>query len=223
VTFVSNYELFVVDSDGTGLTKLASHMGLSDLYGSPSLYPYNNGPSISGDGSKIAFTSKVDGNYEIFVVNSDGTGMTQVTDNTVNDWNPSISDDGSKIAFSSYLNGNHDIFVVNTDGKGLTEITSNLSSLTDFLSDFDSHSISGDGTKIAFSFWGTRLFVSVRLDKDSNAPTPEIPSPSPSPSPKTTPPDVVPSPFPATLVIVSIVLVTVISIGLLVYFKKRKR
>ena len=30
-------------------------------------------PCISGDGSKIAFRSEVDGDWEIFVVNSDGT------------------------------------------------------------------------------------------------------------------------------------------------------
>ena len=46
--------------------------------------------SISGDGTKIAYTLKVDGDDEIFVVNSDGTGLTQLTNNTATDHYASI-------------------------------------------------------------------------------------------------------------------------------------
>jgi len=55
--------------------------------------------SISSDGSKIAFHSDVDGDYEIFIVNTDGSGLTQLTHNTVEDLFPAISGDGSKIVF----------------------------------------------------------------------------------------------------------------------------
>ena len=67
--------------------------------------------SISGDGSTIAFSSRMDGDWEIFVVNSDGTGLTQLTFNTENDYVPSISNDGSKIAFFSLVDGDNEIFL----------------------------------------------------------------------------------------------------------------
>ena len=100
--------------------------------------------SISGDGSKIAFHSNMDGDYEVFVVNSDGTGLTQLTDNQATDRDASISGDGSKIAFDSDVDGDSEIFVVNIDGTGLTQLTNNTT--TDWLA-----SINGDGTKIAYS------------------------------------------------------------------------
>ena len=56
--------------DGTGLVKLTnSHGG-----------KINNGlDSWSPDGKKIAFVSNRIGNYEIYVVDANGSGVTQVT------------------------------------------------------------------------------------------------------------------------------------------------
>jgi len=108
---------------------------------------YNNAydavPCFSNDGSKITFRSDVDGDYEIFVVNSDGTELTQLTHNSVNDYHPSVSGDGSKIAYYSDVDGDYEIFVINSDGTGLTQLTDNTA--------YDRFpSISGDGTKIAY-------------------------------------------------------------------------
>jgi len=130
-----DWEIFVVNSDGSGLTQLTSNT-LQD-----------EGPCISGDGSKIAFHSfGVDFWPRIFVVNSDGSGLTQLTTNTEsNCWFSSISGDGTKIAFESDMTPDKgsEIFVVNSDGSGLTQLTTNTA--------WDgSPSISGDGTKIAF-------------------------------------------------------------------------
>ena len=84
-------------------------------------------PSISGDGNKIAFVTGIDmETSEIFVINSDGTGLTQLTNNTENIDNPSISGDGSKIAFTDSVYGDKtssEIFVINSDGTGLTQLT----------------------------------------------------------------------------------------------------
>jgi len=106
------------------------------------------GASISGDGSKIAFHSwdPIGGllTAEIFVVNSDGTGLTKLTTNTASDVSPSISGDGKKIAFYSNVDGDFEIFVVNSDGSGLLKLTDNTA--MDWFP-----SISGDGSKIAFT------------------------------------------------------------------------
>ena len=99
--------------------------------------------SISADGSRIAFRSNVDGDNEIWVVNSDGTGLKQLTYNKRADGTPSISADGSTIAFQSNVDGDFEIFVMNSDGTGLTQLTHNEKQ--------DMRpSISADGSMIAF-------------------------------------------------------------------------
>jgi Tol biopolymer transport system component len=86
-----NYsDAFVVNSDGTGLIKLATNLTLFDYHGVT--------PSISADGSKIAFVSN---DYEVFVVNSDGTELTQIPGFPKGGHAElSISGDGSVIAFA---------------------------------------------------------------------------------------------------------------------------
>jgi hypothetical protein len=79
-------------------------------------------PSISGDGSKIAFQSDIGGddelfipNDKIFLVNFDGSDLTQLTSNT-SDYNwPCISIDGLRIAFQSYVNLDYEIFVISSE------------------------------------------------------------------------------------------------------------
>jgi Tol biopolymer transport system component len=167
IAFFSNTDIFVINSDGTGLTQLFNSTSSISV------------PSISGDGSKVAFVSYIDTlnvegydldipTSEIFVVNTDGTGLTQVTNNTMSEVTPSINYDGSKITFSSYIEGsNSEVFVINSDGTGLHQITQ--SEKNDVFP-----SISGDGSKIAFiSFEGVvngEIFVSVDIDQDSTAP-----------------------------------------------------
>jgi len=66
--------------------------------------------------------------------------------------------------------------------------------------------------------YGTWLSTNERytpLESDSSLPTP-TPTPTSSPIPE-------PEPFPTTLIVASVITVVVIGVGLLVYFKKRKR
>jgi TolB protein len=96
--------------------------------------------------SRIAFSSDRDGNYEIYVMNPDGTGATRLTNNTAIDDFPSISPDGTKIAFESNRNGSVEIYVMNSDGTNPTRLT-----------------FSGGNTNAAFSPDGTKIvFVSTR-------------------------------------------------------------
>ena len=59
----------------------------------------------------------------ICVVNADGSGRVQFTDDETHEVDPAWSPDGRKMAFSSYRNGNTDIYVINTDGAGLVRLT----------------------------------------------------------------------------------------------------
>ena len=76
----------------------------------------------SEDG-KIAFESDRDGDLEIFVMNADGTGVTQLTNNDADDWHPVWSPNGKQIAFQGDRDGDDEIFVMNADGTGGTQLT----------------------------------------------------------------------------------------------------
>lgn len=77
-------------------------------------------PRVNG---KIVFTSDRTGNFEIFVMNANGSGVTQLTHDPAEDREPVWSPDGSKIVFVSTRDGNYDIFVMNADGTGQTNLT----------------------------------------------------------------------------------------------------
>jgi dipeptidyl aminopeptidase/acylaminoacyl peptidase len=81
-------------------------------------------PDWSPDGLKIAF-ERGDGNqHEVYVMNADGSGLTNLTNtNLANDLGPSWSPDGQKIAFSSTRTGGNHIFVMDDDGNGPTNLT----------------------------------------------------------------------------------------------------
>lgn len=73
----------------------------------------------------IAFRSDRAGNNDIYVMNGDGSGLINLTNNPYWDDLPAWSPDGTKIAFESGSEDRYDIFVVNVDGSGLTNITNN--------------------------------------------------------------------------------------------------
>ena len=69
-------------------------------------------PAWSPDGKRIAFTSNRDGNYEIYVMNADGTGLRNLTRHPAQDNYAAWSPDGKRIAFISNRDGGHDVYVM---------------------------------------------------------------------------------------------------------------
>ncbi len=128
VVFSHDDSLWLMRTDGTDLRRLT---------------PYDarrsRAPSWSPDGTRIAFART---NYEndewvshIWLVNSDGTGHTQLTGGDVWDDDPSWSPDGSKLTFSRHWgSGRSDtgfrtdsdryIAVMGADGSGRRALTS---------------------------------------------------------------------------------------------------
>ena len=97
-----------------------------------------------GTQGKIAFGSDRDGNWEIYVMDADGSHQTNLTNNPGADRFPSWSTDGSKIAFESNRDGNWEVYVMDADGSHQINLTNNRAD--------DRHpSWSPDGSKIAFS------------------------------------------------------------------------
>lgn len=102
-------------------------------------------PSSLPDG-KIIFQSDRDGNWEIYTVNPDGSGLARLTNNTAVDADPRFSPDGTTILFASNRDspGNQDIYIMDADGKNAKRLTTypQVDSQPDF---------SPDGKKIVFT------------------------------------------------------------------------
>jgi Tol biopolymer transport system component len=77
----------------------------------------------SKDGSQIYFSSKRDGNDEIYVMKSNGGGVKRLTENPAKDVAPAISPDGTEIAFVSDRDGNEDIYIMSVDGTAAARLT----------------------------------------------------------------------------------------------------
>ena len=81
----------VINTDGTNRINISTN-------------PYDHSPDWSPDGTRIAFTRENDNflNWEIFVVNIDGSSQTRLTNNSLPDEKPVWSPDGTKLAFTRY-------------------------------------------------------------------------------------------------------------------------
>jgi TolB protein len=110
---------------------------VSDRGGSPQIYimrrdgsdwrritfegSYNTSPSWSPKGDRIVFVGRRGTNH-IFIVNPDGTGLTQLTTQGNNE-DPSFSPDGMYITFSSDRNRIRGIYIMRANGESQRRIT----------------------------------------------------------------------------------------------------
>ncbi|MCC6905903.1 MAG: PD40 domain-containing protein [Anaerolineae bacterium] len=81
-------------------------------------------PPPSG-GDRLAFASNRDGDYEIFLMDVDGSNLLQLTANGVEDFDPAWSPGGDQIAYVSRATPNDlsQIMVMNADGSGQQAVT----------------------------------------------------------------------------------------------------
>ena len=121
--------IYVCNLDGSGLVRLTNN-----AY-------WENTPRWSPDGTKIVFTRMLDDDEEIFVMNANGTGATQLTfetDSYLPDWSP----DGRQLTFTRYGS----IFTMNADGSNEFELP-----IGDELAWSAGSTWSPDGTKLALA------------------------------------------------------------------------
>ena len=87
----------------------------------------DSGPQFSPDGGKITFESTRSGTYEVWMCQSDGSRLIQLTRFNSSSGTPRWSPDGRQIAFDSRVGGNADIFVVDSQGGAPHKLTSDPS------------------------------------------------------------------------------------------------
>lgn len=99
-------------------------------------------PSFSPNDAKIVFARWRQGYSDIFVMDADGTDVTNLTrTRSLSEFNPDWSPDGRTIVFQRSLNGEHEIFTTDPAGRREYRITKNRL--------FDGFpSFSPDGTRI---------------------------------------------------------------------------
>ncbi len=79
--------------------------------------------AVSPDGSQIAFGSSRDGDFEIYVMQADGSRLRRLTESAGTDLRPAWSPDGQQIAFTSMRDGNYEIYAIRADGSALRRVT----------------------------------------------------------------------------------------------------
>jgi Tol biopolymer transport system component/DNA-binding winged helix-turn-helix (wHTH) protein len=82
-----------------------------------------NNPSVSPDGSKIAFESDRSGSHEVWISDADGHNLQQITHLNSLTGTPSWSPDSKLLAFDSRAEGEANLYVYNTAGGDLRKIT----------------------------------------------------------------------------------------------------
>jgi TolB protein len=138
---ISIYDIYVVNIDGTNLTRLTTDGGWD--------------PCWSHDGKKIAYTRPTwYHGIQICIMNADGTNKTWLTEGCHPSWSP----DDKKIFYTGFIkwNGNitEQIFSINIDGTNSTMITDPSLGVNNYEPE-----CSPDGKRIVFTS-GARVVAS---------------------------------------------------------------
>jgi Tol biopolymer transport system component len=115
-----NNEVYSMASDGSNplnLTQNPANDGQADWF--------NDSRIILGTGQWIAFTTNRDGNNEVYLMKTDGSGPVNLSNNSADDSQPSDRPDGQRVLFTTNRDGNQEIYQMNSDGTNQRNMTNN--------------------------------------------------------------------------------------------------
>jgi len=78
---------------------------------------------VSPDGRWIALNNYFERQQDLFIMRSDGTGLSRVTDDLARDWDPRFTPDGTSLVFFSNKAGTYDGWSIRLDGSNRTRLT----------------------------------------------------------------------------------------------------
>ncbi len=132
-------------------------------------------PALSPDGHWLAFSSRRNSYWDLYLLDLGGGGLLRLTDTPEYDAAPSWSPDGAFISYESYVNGNMDIFIRSVTNPGQAPIQLTQDPATDIS---PAWSPLGNGNQIAFisnrsgepEVWIADLRPAVKFANVSNDP-----------------------------------------------------
>ena len=115
-------ELWIMNEDGSQARQLTEYPKDDTT---SSKHNYHAGPPFWEPNSNIiSFISKQEGNYSIFTIKPDGTGLKQITSGGLDEGWHTWSPDGKLIAYNGTDNEqNYDIYLMNSDGSDVKRLT----------------------------------------------------------------------------------------------------
>jgi len=169
VVFTRGGKLYRVETDGTALTpinNLSARHATASPDGTKILCVVNDqvttvspsgtnpqtltnsglnwNPRFSPDGTKIAFASNRDGDWELYVMNANGSNETRITNRAGEDSMPAWSPDGSTLYYMYSTDTDIKIWRINPDGTNASEVSTGTG--------YDAYPMANTaGTKIVFA------------------------------------------------------------------------
>lgn len=157
-----NLDIYVMSADGSHQTRLTSELQV------------DTEPAWGPAGERIAFSSARDSffttdeyayervyGFEIYVMDTDGSGQTNLTNSPSWDTAPAWSPDGDQIAFQSNRDGNREIYLMESDGSSQVNLTKHQG-------DDAAPNWSPSGSKIAFHSDRTGVFNIFVMEADGS-------------------------------------------------------
>jgi TolB protein len=142
--------LFTLDLASGRVTQLTSGRNHHDQH-----------PRWSPDGRRISFVSSRSGNFDLFVMDADGTNVTRLTDHPANDFDPIWMPDGQSMIFSSERDSRSDLYRLWLKDRRVDRLTHH------FVGRAIMPNVSPDGKLVAFAaqtlqrlqFWEFQIHI----------------------------------------------------------------
>jgi TolB protein len=133
------HEIWVMNADGGNAAQVTPLANGRDVE-----------PDWSPDGTRIVWSTERYGDWEVAVINADGSGLTRLTTQAGDDYTPVWSPDGTNIVFSTgRFDSNQELALMRPDGSNVRRLTNHP--------DHEQYPAwSPDGAKIAFNCWRRR-------------------------------------------------------------------